>query len=69
MFYWTSKSAILVEKGVFFSPRIRKKEVFYFSNLGTSVVYVLVGGAGLGIDCSLFDEYEGALGQKCDPPW
>ena len=35
-------------KGVFFLPRIREKSPAYFSSLGTSVVYVLVGSGGDG---------------------
>ena len=45
VFYWISKSAISVEKGmVFFRPKFG-----CFSNLGTSMVYALVGnGVGWG---------------------
>ena len=44
VFYWASKSAILLEKGVFFRPKSAKRGCF--SNLGTSVVNVLVGSRG-----------------------
>ena len=47
VFYWTSKSAISVEKGVFFfRPESAKRGCF--QSLGTSVVYILVGGRGAG---------------------
>ena len=47
VFYWTSKSAISVGKGVFFfRPKSAKRGCF--SNLGTSVVYALVGSRGAG---------------------
>ena len=41
------KSAISVEKGCFSPPESAKRG--YFSNLGTSVVYVLVGRWGIGV--------------------
>ena len=47
MFHWASKSAISVEKGVFFRPKSAKRGCF--SNLGTSVVYALVGSGEPGV--------------------
>ena len=41
VFYWTSKSAISVEKGVFSRPE--SANMGCFLSLGTSIVYVLVG--------------------------
>ena len=46
VFYWASKSTILVEKGVFGRPKSAKRGCV--SNLGTSVVYALVGSGGPG---------------------
>ena len=49
VFYWASKSPISLEKGVFFRPKSAKRRCF--SNLGTSMVYALVGSGAPGIIC------------------
>ena len=46
VFYWASNSAISVEKGGFFSSKIRERGCF--SVLGTSMIYTLWSGVGVG---------------------
>ena len=48
VFYWTSKSAILVEKGVFFSTRILEKGVFFKVGYELGIRFGRGGGGGGG---------------------
>ena len=48
MFYWTSKSAISVEKGAFLSPRIREKGVFFKLGYERGVHFGREWGVGVG---------------------
>ena len=72
VFYWASKSAIWIEKGVFFSTIIREKCWGCFSNLGTSVACALVGSGGpgcpilkwipvIGLDDNRSNDYQGDM--------
>ena len=52
-FYWTSKSAISVEKGVFFLPRIREKGVIFKLGYERGIRFVLAGSRGAGVETNL----------------
>ena len=65
VFYWTSKSAISFEKGVgFFRPETAKRGCF--PSLGTSVVYILVGGRGAGDLANVWNSLISGMGRPID---